>query len=97
MQQLLAGARSSLQYMLTLTQYQRKLKSVELVLTFMNKAYDMRSCCRKVSAVVESIDVQNYVPSKESGECKHDKQAPDLCGLRYIAIHCCDMHRIKST
>ena len=83
--------------MLTITQYQRKLKSVDLVLTFMNKAYGMRSFCRKVSAVVESIDVQKYVPSKESGECKHDKQAPDLCGLRYIAIHCCDMHRIKST
>ena len=35
-----------------------------------------------VSAVVESIGVQNYVPSKESGECKHDKRAPDWCELR---------------
>ena len=48
----------------------------------MNKAHGMRSFSRKAWAVVESIDVQNYVPSKESGECKHDKQAPDLCELR---------------
>ena len=67
--------------MLTMTQYQRKLKSVELVKTFMNESYGMRSFCRKVSAGVESIDVQNYLPSKESGECDRDKQVPDLCEM----------------
>ena len=57
----------------------------------MNESYGMRSFCRKVSAGVESIDVQNYLPSKESGECDRDKQVPDLCEMWSLAVICIEL------
>ena len=57
----------------------------------MNESYGICSFYRKVSAVVESIDVQNYVPSKESGKCNRDKKAPDLCELWSLAVKCIEL------